>query len=124
MEMPTMDLPMDLPKTKPLDMPALRVEGTVQMNSELKDYLARLQILLRGNFNPPAGETIAKGTKSSIAFTISRSGQISAVSLRASSGNGIWDRLAVRAVTITKAPPLPPSFLQEQLVMVYDFREK
>jgi protein TonB len=118
-----MDMPSDI-KSKDMDMPALRTVGNVIMDPQLQAYLATIVRLLYQNFNPPAGTEISKGTKSSVQFQIARNGEISEVVLRLSSGNPIWDRLAVRAVQITKPPPLPPSFVAENLPLIFDFREK
>ncbi|GHV12587.1 hypothetical protein AGMMS49938_05430 [Fibrobacterales bacterium] len=124
---PSMDMPMDLPsdiKNAEMDMPALRMLGNMAMDPQLQAYLDRLVRLLYQNFNPPAGTEIARGTKSSVQFQIARNGDIEEVVLRKSSGNAVWDRLAVRAVQITKPPPLPPSFTPENLPLIFDFREK
>jgi len=124
---PSMDMPMDLPpdvKSKDMDMPALRALDNVIMDPQLEAYLKTLVRLIYQNFNPPAGTEISKGTKSSVHFQIARNGEISEVILRSSSGNSIWDRLAVRAVQITKPPPLPPSFTAENLHFEFNFREK
>jgi len=124
---PSMDMPMDLPsdiKSKDMDMPALRTLGDVIMDPQLEAYLKTIVRLLYQNFNPPAGTEISRGTKSSVQFQITRNGEINEVVLRSSSGNSIWDRLAVRAVQITKPPPLPPSFTAENLPLIFDFREK
>jgi len=123
----SMDMPMDLPsdiKNKDMDMPALRTLGDVIMDPQLEAYLKTIMRLIYQNFNPPAGTEISKGTQSSVKFQIGRNGEISEVVLRSSSGNSIWDRLAVRAVQITKPPPLPPSFTSENLPLIFDFREK
>ena len=124
---PSMDMPMDLPsdiKSKDMDMPALRTLGDIMMDPQLQAYLDRLVRLIYQNFNPPSGTEIVKGTKSSVQFQISRNGEIDEVFLRSSSGNSIWDRLAMRAVQITKPPPLPPSYTAENLPLIFDFREK
>jgi protein TonB len=122
-----MDMPMDLPKDikKPeMDMPALRALGNIAMDPQMQAYLAMLLRLIYQNFNPASGTEIAKGTKSSVAFKIERNGEVSEVVLRSSSGNAIWDRLAVRAVQITKPPPLPPSYTGDDLPLIFDFKEK
>jgi protein TonB len=122
-----MDMPMDMPsdvKSRDMEMPAIRTVGNVMMDPQLQAYLNTLMRLLYQNFNPPSGTEIAKGTKSSVQFRISKNGEISEVVLRSSSGNSIWDRLAVRAVQITKPPPLPPSYAAENLPLIFDFREK
>jgi protein TonB len=94
------------------------------MDPQLQAYLDMLVRLLYQNFNPPAGTEIARGTKSSVQFQIARNGEIIEVVLRSSSGNSVWDRLAVRAVQITKPPPLPPNYTAENLPLIFDFREK
>jgi len=123
----SMDMPMDMPsnvKKPDMDMPMLRMDGTVMMDPQIQAYLERLLKLIFQNFNPPSGTEIARGTKSSVAFKISRNGEINEVVLRSSSKNTVWDRLAVRAVQITKAPPLPNSYASEDLPLIFDFREK
>ena len=123
MDMPTMDMPTDI-KSRDMDMPALRTVGDIIMDPQLQAYLNTLVRLLYQNFNPPSGTEIIKGTKSSVQFQIARNGEISDVILRSSSGNSIWDRLATRAVQLTKPPPLPPSYTAENLPLIFDFREK
>ncbi len=118
-----MDLPSDI-KSKDMDMPALTVLSDVIMDPQMQAFINTLVQLLYRNFNPPAGTEISKGTKSTVQFEIARNGEISEVKLRSSSGSGIWDRLAVRAVQITKPPPLPPSFTAENLICKFDFKEK
>jgi protein TonB len=123
----SMDMPMDLPsdiKSKDMDMPTIRTLGDIMMDPQLQAYLDRLVRLIYQNFNPPSGTEIAKGTKSSVQFQISRNGELDEIFLRSSSGNSIWDRLAMRAVQITKPPPLPPSYTTESLPLIFDFREK
>jgi protein TonB len=122
-----MDMPMDMPtdiKSKDMDMPTIRTLGNIMMDPQLQAYLNRLRTLIYEKFNPPAGTEIAKGTKTSIQFVIAQNGEISEVVLRSSSGNRIWDELATRAIKITKPPPLPPSFTNENLPLIFDFREK
>lgn len=125
MDMPSMDMPTDIKsKSRDMDMPAIRTVGDIIMDPQLQAYLSTLVRLLHQNFNPPSGTEIAKGTKSSVQFQIARDGEISGVILRSSSGNSIWDRLATRAVQLTKPPPLPPSYTAENLPLIFDFREK
>jgi len=122
---PSMEMPSDIKSKnhdKDMDMPALQAVG-VRMDSELQNYLKRIEALIYQNFNPPPGTKISK--ESSVHFQIARNGEISAVVLRSSSGNGVWDQLAMRAVRITKnAPPLPHSYTEESLPLNFNFREK
>jgi len=117
-----MDMPMDLPTFD--DLPALRPVGMVDMDPLLQVYLERLVAVLMQNFNPPSGMDVRRGTKTSVQFTIERTGEITGIVLRKSSGNGIWDRLSMRAVQIAKVPPLPPNYRAPVLPLVFDFREK
>jgi len=120
MDMPSMDMPsMDMPVS------SLTILSDVIMDPQMQTYLATLKQIIYQNFHPPAGTEISRGTKSTVAFEITRNGEINEVKLRSSSGNSIWDRLAVRAVEITKnLPPMPPSITAEKLLFKFDFREK
>lgn len=118
---------MDMPKMDMPDfggMPALRPVGMVDMDPLMQVYLERLVAILMQNFNPPSGTEVKRGTKTSVQFTIERSGLITGIVLRHSSGNGVWDRLSMRAVQIAKVPPLPPNYRAPVLPLVFDFREK
>ena len=119
---PDMDMPLDMPDFD--DMPALRPVGAVDMDPLLQVYLERLVAILMQNFNPPSGMDIKRGTKTSVQFTIERTGQITGIVLRKSSGQAVWDRLSMRAVQIAKVPPLPPNYRAPVLPLVFDFREK
>jgi periplasmic protein TonB len=119
---PPDDMPMDLPTFS--DMPALRPVGMVDMDPLLQVYLERVVAILMQNFNPPSGTEVRRGTKTSVQFTIERTGEITGIVLRNSSGNAVWDRLSVRAVNLAKVPPLPPNYRAPVLPLVFDFREK
>jgi len=123
MDMP-MDMPSDVKKEKDMDMPALTIIDNEEIDWQMKAYIATLIQLIYQNFNPPAGTEISKGTKSTVQFQIARNGEIDEVILRSSSGNTIWDRLAVRAVQITKLPPIPPSYTKEKLNCNFNFKER
>jgi len=118
----SMDMPSDVKKD--MDMPALTVLGDVIMDPLLQEYVSRVIRLIKQNFNPPAGTDISKDTKSTVVFQIARNGEISEISLNSSSGNRVWDRLAVRAVQITKAPPFPYSLTHEKLVFRFNAKEE
>ena len=120
MDMPDMEMPTDV-ASKTMDMPA--VEGISKENPCFK-YVMRINGLTMQNFNPPSGTDIARGTKSKVGFTVERSGEIVGVILKESSGSAIWDRLAVRAVQITKVPPFPPECTSENISVNFNFLEK
>lgn len=123
MDMPDMDMPTDIAQNiaPTMDMPA--VEGISKENPCFK-YVMRINGLTMQNFNPPSGTDIASGTKSKVGFMVERSGEIIEVILKESSGNAIWDRLAVRAVQITKVPPFPPECTSENISVNFNFLEK
>lgn len=121
-EEPVMDMPLDMPDFD--NLPALRPVGAVDMDPLLQVYLERLVAILMQNFNPPSGMDVRRGTRTAVQFTIERSGAITSIVLRQSSGNAVWDRLSMRAVQIAKVPPLPPNYRAPVLPLVFDFREK
>lgn len=123
------DLPSDEPEGDPngMDLPGLsplRPVGDIEMDPLMQVYLEQLQMILMQNFSPPSGLTIGRTSKTSVQFTINRNGQITGVMLKKSSGNSTWDRLATRAINISKLPPLPPNFRAPFLPLVFDFKEK
>ncbi|HSQ42284.1 MAG TPA: TonB family protein [Fibrobacteraceae bacterium] len=113
---------MDLPDFS--NQPALRTVESILIDPLMQVYLEQLQAILMQNFNPPSELQIAKGAHTTVQFTIQRGGAITAVMLKKSSGNASWDRLAMRAVNLSKLPPLPPNYRAPVLPLVFDFREK
>ncbi len=131
---PEMDLPPSPPApaspSSDMDLPSfadaspLQTVGSVYVDPLLQVYLDRLVQILMSNFNPPSGLDIARGSKSRVQFTIQRGGRITGISLKNSSGNGTWDRLAVRALKVSKLPPLPPNYRAPMLPLIFDFKEQ
>ncbi|MBM4131454.1 TonB family protein [bacterium] len=57
----------------------------------------------------------------SVHFVINRAGVVSQVKLVRNSGIGVYDREAVRAVSATRLPPLPPQYRGTDLGVTFDF---
>lgn len=106
------------------NMMDLRAVGGLDMDPLMQVYLEQLQMILMSNFTPPSGLKIARNARSSVQFTIQRNGAMTAVILKKSSGNPVWDQQALRAVKISRLPPLPPNYRAMVLPLVFDFREK
>lgn len=113
---------MDLPDFH--NEPALRTVESILIDPLMQVYLEQLQAILMGNFNPPAGLEIPAGARTTVQFTIQRSGGMTSIVLKKSSGNPTWDRVAMRAVNLSKLPPLPPNYRAPVLPLVFDFKEK
>lgn len=113
---------MDLPDFK--DQPQIRTVESMLIDPLMQVYLEQLQMILMQNFNPPDGLKIMKGSRTTVQFTIDRSGHISDIHLKRSSSNSTWDRLSTRAVSMAHLPPLPPNYRAPVLPLVFDFKEK
>jgi len=105
------------------DLPQLRAVGDLVMDPLMQDYLERLQKEIMSKFSPPDGLTISPTSKSTVAFTIQRSGRYSNISLKRSSGNATWDRLAMRAVQLARPIQLPGVYREQVLPLVFDFKQ-
>ena len=74
-----------------------------------------------GNFKPPKDLKVGRDAKTTVQFQVDRVGGISAIILKRSSGNKAWDHLSVRAIQISKVPPLPPNYRAPSLVLHFNF---
>lgn len=110
---------MDLPKS--FESSTLKPVGNVEMDPLMRAYLERLKQIIMSNFNPPGGLEVARGSKTTVQFSVNTNGRITGVLLKRSSGNGTWDHLSVRAVQISKVPGLPPSYDESSLVLHFNF---
>lgn len=111
----------DLKLQKSFEMPSLRAVNPIDMDPLMQVFLERAKAKIMSNFNPPNGLTIDRDAKTTVQFTVERSGQISSVFLKRSSSNSAWDHLSVRAVKISKLPELPPTYKGSSLVLQFNF---
>ena len=87
----------------------LRGDIGVDSNFEFAYYLNQVREIIASNWSPPPG--MSGGTvRTVVYFRISRDGTISSVRLETSSSNEFYDRAGVRAVMVSKVPPLPLGF--------------
>ncbi len=85
-------------------------------------YLARVEGLIDRNWNPrQLGFGKHPLITCSVHFEIARNGLVSGASLTVSSGIGVYDRDALRAVSTTRLPPLPPQYPSSRLGVTFIF---
>ena len=110
---------LDLPKA--VESSSLNPVGSVDMDPLMQVYLEQLKKIIMGNFKPPKDLKVGRDAKTTVQFQVDRVGGITAVILKRSSGNKAWDHLSVRAVQISKVPPLPPNSRAPSLVLHFNF---
>ena len=102
---------------------ATGVSGQVAVddaNFEFAYYLQMVRSQISANWTPPSGA--ATGARSEVYFRVSRSGALSALRIDVTSGNGIFDQSALRAVVITQQlPPLPLGYSGADLGIHFGF---
>ena len=119
---PQEDFPVDdLDLPVAVEAPSLNPVGSVDMDPLMQVYLEQLKKIILGNFKPPKDLKVGRDAKTTVQFQVDRVGGISAVILKRSSGNKAWDHLSVRAIQISKVPPLPPNYRAPSLVLHFNF---
>ena len=111
----------DLDLQKSFELPSLRTVNPIDMDPLMQVFLERAKQKIMSNFNPPNGLSIPRDAKTTVQFSVERSGQITSVLLKRSSSNTTWDHLSVRAVKISKLPELPPTYKGSSLVLQFNF---
>jgi outer membrane biosynthesis protein TonB len=111
----------DLNLQKSFEMPSLKAVNPIDMDPLMQVFLERAKAKIMSNFNPPNGLTIDRDAKTTVQFTVERSGAITSVFLKRSSSNSAWDHLSMRAVKISKLPELPPTYKGSSLVLQFNF---
>lgn len=111
----------DLDLQKSFELPSLRTVNPIDMDPLMQVFLERAKQKIMSNFNPPNGLSIPRDAKTTVQFSVERSGQITGVLLKRSSSNTTWDHLSVRAVKISKLPELPPTYKGSSLVLQFNF---
>jgi TonB family protein len=112
--------PIDLPPAPQAASPISTV-NKVNVDPLMKAYFQRIITTLMRNFQAPVVD-LPKNAKSRVKFTIQKNGKITGISLQGSAGDATWDRLAVRAVSVSRLPPLPPTYGEGSLPLYFDFR--
>ena len=111
----------DLKLQKSFELPSLKAVNPIDMDPLMQVFLERAKAKIMSNFNPPNGLTIDRDAKTTVQFTVERSGLITGVLLKRSSTNSAWDHLSMRAVKISKLPELPPTYNGSSLVLQFNF---
>ena len=111
----------DLNLKKSFELPSLKAVNPIDMDPLMQVFLERAKAKIMSNFNPPNGLTIDRDAKTTVQFTVERSGAITSVFLKRSSSNSAWDHLSMRAVKISKLPELPPTYKGSSLVLQFNF---
>lgn len=85
-------------------------------------YLARVEGLIARSWNP---RQLGFGKRALVScavhFQVAKGGAVSRVTLLSSSGTGVFDREALRAVQTTRLPPLPPQYSGSSLGVTFIF---
>lgn len=88
-------------------------------DSRLGSYLLSVRNKIGENWTPPG---VDRKTKATVAFQVDRQGRITDARVETSSGSGIYDQLALRAVkNASPLPPLPAFFTDNELGIHFDF---
>ena len=111
----------DLNLKKSFELPSLKAVNPIDMDPLMQVFLERAKAKIMSNFNPPNGLSIPQDAKTTVQFSVLRSGEITGVLLKRSSSNTTWDHLSVRAVKISKLPELPPTYSGSSLVLQFNF---
>lgn len=98
----------------------LRVQGT-DSDFPFQWYLMQIQSMVDRNWKPRQLGFGKSSITCTVHFEVSRGGAISGVSLIASSGIGVYDREALRAVEASRLPPLPPRYSGSRLGVAINF---
>ena len=97
--------------------------GVDAADFEFTYYLVLVRNKIAGNWAPPAGlSTGGNPVRAVVYFRVGRGGEISAMRLETASGQDVFDRSAVRAVTLSDPlPPLPLGFAGGELGIHFGF---
>jgi hypothetical protein len=111
----------DLNLKKSFELPSLKAVNPIDMDPLMQVFLERAKAKIMSNFNPPNGLSIPQDAKTTVQFSVMRSGEITGVFLKRSSSNSTWDHLSMRAVKISRLPELPPTYSGSSLVLQFNF---
>ena len=111
----------DLNLKKSFELPSLKAVNPIDMDPLMQVFLERAKAKIMSNFNPPNGLSIPRDAKTTVQFSVERSGRITGVILKRSSSNSTWDHLSMRAMKISRLPELPPTYSGSSLVLQFNF---
>jgi protein TonB len=99
------------------------VKANVPSDPRLAFWAARVQRLVESKWNPPSGLDAARGSKTVVAFQVTRGGgKPAAVEIAKGSGSPMLDDLARNAILrLETIPPIPESFPEDRLKVSYEF---
>jgi len=98
------------------------LQGSTDTDFPFTWYLNRVQGLIARNWRPrQLGFRDRSRVACAVHFVIARGGAVSQVTLSEGSGLGLYDREALRAVSTTRLPPLPPSYGGANLGVTFIF---
>lgn len=87
-------------------------------------YLAIIKSRIESNWEPPVNTRSVLTLKALAQFRILRNGQITDISIPEGSGDFLFDRSALRALTLANPlPPLPPDFPKNSLGVQFAFKQ-
>jgi protein TonB len=88
-------------------------------------YLEIIKERISGNWSPPPAAGSPEGVISTVYFKISRDGRITDIKIEDSSEFDLFDRSALRAVSLSSPlPPLPAGFRGNWLGVHFEFEQK
>lgn len=88
-------------------------------------YLEIIKERISGNWSPPPAAGSPEGVISTVYFKISRDGRITDIKIEESSEFDLFDRSAMRAVSLSSPlPPLPAGFRGNWLGVHFEFEQK
>lgn len=111
------------------DPPVPMVEGASVSNTDANFpfawYLSLMEGKIARNWNPrQMGFRNDSGVYCTVHFTIQKNGTVTGLTLVQSSGIGVYDREALRAVQAARLTPLPPDFGSSSLGVTMNFNLK
>lgn len=123
----TADDPVETSDETPIETPVAplvtgtSVEGT-DSDFPFAYYLAIMEGQVARNWNPrQMGFRNDSGVSCVIHFSIQRNGAVTQITTVSSSGIGVYDREALRAIQSTRLPPLPADFATNSLGVTMTF---
>lgn len=114
------------PKDQPHSKPVSETSQSLTLENikfPFSYYIKQIQSKISENWT--WAQSYAGDFKTVVYFKITRSGQISDIKIKTSSGNKLYDNICLRAVEISSPfPPLPQGYEDDWLGVFFEFRFK